>query len=748
MQIKTIRSLLCATEETREYLWNLFVSYSLLINQLLERLPREPEFANWRKLGRIPRKAIVAVYGKVLEEDGSLKGLPTRFYTSAVLSTGYTFASIFAIQNKLRARIEGKQRWLSVAEHDLELAETTDFSPETLREVAAQVVEQAEAERQREFDARKNRSGQPLPLMSVLFQLWDKTKDPLRCRAIAHLLRNDCQVSLEEEDPEKLALRLSKKRIQIERLQEQLDSQLPIGRDPLGDRAEKFLKEAIAVEADPEEFEAWERSLSEHMANLSTQLKTLPYPLLFGSTDDLYWSWEPEQQSEITRPASAHTQTSADPSTRRKPKRCRTRQRKKRLTRRISVSFKGKGLSHLRLRLYCDRRQLPIFRQLVEDSEANKAREKKDKFSLALSPLRSASLLWVENPHASGDQSLPWQTHRLCLHATIDPRLLTAEGTEAVREEKITLMNKFLKGLEDADEVQVEEQLSEAEQAELLTAEKNRTIATKRNQTTLTRLQSNSPPPRPSRVAYQGNPDLVVKVAFSREQIVGVAVSDGFQPVLDYRDAESLLVDLHVELLEQRSLKLRNQPERLRKAKSNAQKTKAPRPKRTRYKPKISTRQLQLQPYRLLKRWRRLKRKNLSERQVEQKHGLYRQSQAESNLAQYINRLLARNIVDLCQRWSAGLIILPEFGDVRESIESEIQAKAKRKYPDDDVERQKQYAKEFRMTFHRWNYKHLSECIRIRAAKAGITCVAGQQPRLGTLREKAIAVTAIPPKPK
>jgi hypothetical protein len=98
----------------------------------------------------------------------------------------------------------------------------------------------------------------------------------------------------------------------------------------------------------------------------------------------------------------------------------------------------------------------------------------------------------------------------------------------------------------------------------------------------------------------------------------------------------------------------------------------------------------------------------------------------------------------LCQSQSAGEIILPEFGDLRESLESEIRSKAKDKYPDDDVERQKQHAKEFRMTFHRWNYKHLSECIRIRAAAiGGITCVVGTQPRLGTLREKAIALPVL-----
>lgn len=745
MAIKTIRSLLCATEESREYLWHLFITYTLLINQLLARLPKEAEFATWQTKGCVPRRAIVAACNEILKNEESLKGLPTRFYTSATLSVSYAFASIFAIQSKLRAKLEGKKRWLIVAEKDLEFAQTTDFSAEAIREVAAQILGQAEAERQ---------ANQGSSIMNILFRRWDEIDDPLKLRAIAHLLRNDCKVNCEDEDPEKLALRLLKKRIQIERLQEQLNSQLPIGRDPIGERMNKYIEEAILLPKDSDSienstkgFEAWEDALLERVANLSTQLETLPYPLLFASNDDLRWFWETEAeskslQSTIPTIKALGSNTSPNPSS----KRIRTRRRKKKLKKRICVSFKGKGLSQIRLRIYCDRRQLPIFRQLIEESEANKARKQEEQFSLALYPLRSATLLWVKDPKLSTEQNhdKPWNTHRLCLHIAVDSRLLTAEGTEQVRQEKIELMNKFLKGLTETDEAQ---EMNDEEKEALLEVQRNRRKVAKKNQTTLARLKNNSPPPRPSHIVYKGNSEIAVKVAFSREHIVGVAVSDGHQPILDYRDVKSLLVDSRVELLEQRSHKLRNQPERLRKVKL-ASSQKASKSKRTRYKPKISPRQLQLQPYRLLKRWRRLKRKNLSERQVEQKHGLYRQSQAESNLAQYINRLLARNIVDLCQKWSAGSIILPEFGDLRESIEGEIQAKAKRKYPDDDVERQKQYAKEFRMMFHRWNYKHLSECIRIRAAQVGITCVAGRQPRLGTLREKAVGVTAIPPKPK
>lgn len=284
---QTIRAVICATEETRKYLWFLFVLHTLLINQLLEKLPEQPEFADWRRLGRIPKKAIVAVYKEVGEEDLSFEGLPSRVYDSAVSSVAYTFASIFAIQNKLRLRSEGKQRWLEVQEQDLALAQTTDFSPELVRKTAAQILEDAEAKRKESIEdsglatttnsdlgvlagetvqplekvktksksknkqskkkkKKENKTQDQPSIMTVLFEFWSESEDPLRSRAIAHLLRNDCKVNPEAEDPEQLALRLSKKQIQIERLQEQLDSQLPIGRDPLGDRTEQFIEDAIA----------------------------------------------------------------------------------------------------------------------------------------------------------------------------------------------------------------------------------------------------------------------------------------------------------------------------------------------------------------------------------------------------------------------------------------------------------------------------------------------------------------------
>lgn len=744
MGIITIRALLCLSEEARQYLWQLFIGYTLIINQLLEDLPKQPEFEKWRDRGLIPRQKIKALCKKLKDKE-PFQDLPARFYTSAELSTQYTFASIFAIQRKLYLKREGKQAWLTIQEHDLELAHITVFSQEEIRNMAVEILAKAAAQREQELNPKSQKSQSLNSLMGILFKFWNATQRPLEQRAIAHLLRNDCQVH-PEEDPENLPLRLERKRIQIQRIQKQMEIQLPIGRDPLGDRTQTFINEAIAF---PEgEFEAWEQDLPRRMENLSSNLQSLPYPVLFGSADDLYWSWEATPHSSSHTPSEVQVPEPTD-AVRRKPKRSRTRKRQKQDIPRICIRFKSKELSNLRAKVYCDRRQLPIFRQCLTDYKENKARKKQDEFSLALFPLRTAHLVWERGKQLPGkhNDEEPWQTHRLYLHCTIDPRLLTAEGTEEVRQERIKSTEKFLDSLNEKSNQTTEEQLLELtseEQTELLRKQKNRQKIIKKNQTTLKRLRDNSPPPRPSRVAYQGNPDVAMQVAFSRQHIVGAAVVNvRSQQVLEYCDVRSLLSDQRLALLGKRSIKLRTQPQRQHKTQSPAAVSQEPKSKagHLKHKPRLSTKQLQLQQYRLIGRWRNLKQQNLSERQVEQQQGLYRTSPAESNLSQYLNRLLAKRIVECCQRWQASTIVLPEFGELRESIESEILAKAKQKYPDDNVKLQKQYAKEFRMSFHQWSYKALSQCIHSCAAEVGITVVPGRQPREGTLREKAIAVT-------
>jgi hypothetical protein len=153
---------------------------------------------------------------------------------------------------------------------------------------------------------------------------------------------------------------------------------------------------------DAADWSAWKRQKQLPLFN------PLPYSILYGSADDLIWS------------------IVSDPSqTNQKPKK---RKKSKSPSERIQVRFKGEA-DHI-FSIQCDRRQLPCFRQFATDYLTHKATTDEEKFGMGLFALRSACLIWKEDPKAkvkkkkhkrkaaaqSADSDLfdaPWETHRL-----------------------------------------------------------------------------------------------------------------------------------------------------------------------------------------------------------------------------------------------------------------------------------------------------------------------------------------------
>lgn len=143
----------------------------------------------------------------------------------------------------------------------------------------------------------------------------------------------------------------------------------------------------------------------------------------------------------------------------------------------------------------------------------------------------------------------------------------------------------------------------------------------------------------------------------------------------------------------------------------------------------------------------------LLNRQRQQKHFLYHQRQiaqtlaaphqfGESELGEYIDRLLAKEIIAIAQTYSAGSIVLPKLDNMREQVQSEIQAKAEQK--SDLIEVQQKYAKQYRVSVHQWSYGRLMANIHSSAVKAGIVIEESKQPIRGSPQEKAkeLAISA------
>lgn len=210
----------------------------------------------------------------------------------------------------------------------------------------------------------------------------------------------------------------------------------------------------------------------------------------------------------------------------------------------------------------------------------------------------------------------------------------------------------------------------------------------KRKNSTLDRI--NNPFPRPTKPLYKGQSHILVGVSLGLEKPATVAIVDGTTgKVLTYRSIRQLLGD----------------------------------------------------NYKLLNRQRQQKHYLSHQRQVAQTLAAPNQF-GESESGEYIDRLLAKEIIAIAQTYSAGSIVLPKLGDMREQVQSEIQSKAEQK--SELLEVQKQYAKQYRVSVHQWSYGRLISIVQSQAAKTGIVIEEAKQPIRGSPQEKAkeLAITA------
>ena len=623
MSIVTIHCRLTAPELIRRHLWHLMTeSNTPLVSELMKRVSQHPKFETWQRWGAVPKTAITDICAPLREV---YPGQPGRFYASAILMVFYTYESWLKIQQNIRRHRDGKQRWLNVVKSDLELIELSGSNLEAIRKKAQAILSQFNAENEARLapNAKKRKKPKSVNdpnLMSYLFETHESTEDILSHCAISHLLKNDCKVSETEEDPDKFSHRMHRKQKQIEQLDAQLNARLPKGRDLTGEEFLKTLETATHQISDNViQAREWD-------AKLLTRPASLPYPIIYGSSTDLRWGKTETGRIAVNFNGVDKYLKAADPN--------------------LKEWFKTH--EEHPFQLYCDRRQMTIFQRFLEDWQVYQANE--DTYPAGLLTLSSAMLTWTEC-EGKGD---PWNVNHLSLHCTYDTRLLTAEGTLAVKQEKLDTALKNL----------------EREKPDL------------RNQSTLARL--NNLPARPSKQAYQGNPEILVGLSIGlANPITAAVVNVTTGEVLTYRTPKTLLGG----------------------------------------------------QYRLLNRHRDRQQQNTLQRQKNQKRGV-RYQPSESELGEYVDCLLANQIIQLAQKYQAQSIVIPDLKHIRGLLASEIIARAEQKCPG-SVEAQNKYAKEYQMSITRWSYSRLIETICSKALQLGITVESGSQEIRGDPKEQA-----------
>ena len=202
-----------------------------------------------------------------------------------------------------------------------------------------------------------------------------------------------------------------------------------------------------------------------------------------------------------------------------------------------------------------------------------------------------------------------------------------------------------------------------------------------RKQSTLAKLKNSFP--RPSRQLYQGKDNIILGVAMGLAKPATVAVIDTNKSKVAFRSIKQLL------------------------GKS----------------------------YRLLN-CQRQQKKTLSHlrHKSQKREGNYQLG--ESNLGEYVDRLVAKAIVKLAKQYQAGVIVIPKIEGIREIIQSEVKAKAEAKIPGYE-DGQKRYAQQYRMNIHNWSYGRLIESITTQADKLGIIIKEAKQTMGFTPRKQA-----------
>lgn len=351
---------------------------------------------------------------------------------------------------------------------------------------------------------------------------------------------------------------------------------------------------------------------------------------------------------------------------------------------RICVTFNG--LSKHTFEVFCHNRQLHWFQRFFEDYELY--RQHKKQVPAGLITLRSASLIWKQGD--SEDSDKPWLTNNLYLHCSVETELWTQEGTEKIRQQKT------IKTKQKIDKWMEAKSLSKNQQQKLSA-----------NQTSLSLLNTFRDFNRPSKHRHQQNSSLAMGVCISLKEPVTVAI-------VKLVDGEIIACSDTKQLLNK---PIQQKPKQGKKAKIHTQ-------------------------YELLLRYRQQQLENDARRQQDQTKFAENRF-GESELCQYVDRLLAKAIVEMAIQYRVSSIVLPDLKNVKEILDSEIQTKAEAKAPGCKKAR-KQYAKNYRKSIHRWSYSRLCKAIASKANQEDIVIEYARQSSQGTSKIQArdLALTA------
>ncbi len=367
----------------------------------------------------------------------------------------------------------------------------------------------------------------------------------------------------------------------------------------------------------------------------------------------------------------------------------------------IMVYFNG--WKDYKFQICCNKRQRHFFERFLEDHKVFKESEKGgEKISGSLFTLRSAQLLWQQRePNTVLLRGKEKSEKAKLKYASPSPKPKSQTTSEvnnsnpnSIEDEpwkvyKLALHCTYdarLWTAEGTEEVRKEktglaqQQVEKADNNEKL--DKNQQKTLNKNKSSLSRLKNSFA--RPSKPIYRGQPNIILGVSFHPVELATVTIVNiNTKEVLICKTVKQLLGDA----------------------------------------------------FHLLSRRRRQQvHLSIERKKAQKKDSLC--NMGESELGEYVDKLLAKRIVEIAHDYQTSCIVLPRLKNMREIRTSAIQAKAETKNPG-DVNAQKLYVKEYNRQIHNWSYNRLQESIKSKAAEFKISIEFGIQPHYGSLEEQA-----------
>lgn len=695
----TIQCRLVASASTRQKLWKLMAELNTpLINELLILVYQHPDFEAWRHKGDIP-KGIIKQLCEPLKTDVRFAGQPARFFTSAIATVSYIYKSWIKIQKRLQLQIDGKTLWLSMLKSDAQLVEISGVTLDVLRYRATELLNQLNSQSttldcsQNISKSEKNTktSTKKRSLSQTLFDTYRDTEDiQIRC-VISYLLKNGCKIPTTEEDIGKFASRRRQVEIQIQRLTLQLALRFPACRDLT---AAKWLETlSIATYKVPEnsdEASSWQKSLLRESSSL-------PFPVAYESSEDMIWFstlrlnnvpmklWNILLAIDYLITILFVRDSLLQ----------------------VAVRFKNLRINNLQslIQIWMILFNINCFAGILFLSGVlEKYRKRICIHFRGLSDLKfeiycdSRHLHWFKrfledqqikrnskNQHSSSLFTL--RSGRIAWQSTSGKgqpwdifrlTLYCCVDTRLWTDEGTKLVASE-KALEVSKSVT---RTLEKETKEKVKLNDNQRAYIKRQNATLTRI--NNPFPRPSQPLYNGQSHILVGVSLGIEKPATLAVLNAITgKVIAYRSIKQLLG----------------------------------------------------QNYKLVNRHRHQNRTLSHQRKIAQTLAAPNRF-GDSELGEHIDRLLAKEIITVAKKFNAGSIVLPNLDNIREQVNSFLQATSEEKCPE-SIKAQKKYTSTRKRRINQWSYGRLIDCITLQAASSGIVIEENKQPTSGSPQDKA-----------